>query len=238
VFQSKGNSHIDAHFFTDMQSGAFGQWVSQQTNWAINTLFYTYIKLRKGTSPQLLETKLPAFMDKYAGKDLKAAGLDRKLFLQAVPDIHLHSDLAMELSTNGSITYLYILGCIAGFILLLACINFMNLSTARSAKRAKEVGMRKVMGAYKTMIIKQFLSESLLLSLVSFVIAGGLTILLLPLFNHLTGKSLHLSSLADGQFVGSLFALILLTGLIAGSYPAFYLSSFQACTCSEREILQ
>lgn len=228
VFKSDQASHLNAHFFISMQSGSFGQWVSAQTNWLTNNLFYTYVKLRKEASPEILEAQFPAFMTRHAGEDMKATGLRRKLFLQAISDIHLNSNLDNEISPNGSITYLYILACIAGFTLLLACINFMNLATARSARRAREVGIRKVMGAYKATIVWQFLGESVLMSLASLILACGLVTLLLPVFNQLTGKALAFSIWQDYRLLGWPLGLTLLTGLLAGSYPAFYLSSFQS----------
>ncbi len=227
VFEPGGPSHIDANFFTAMPSGAFGRSVSNQTNWAINTLFHTYVKLRPGASPQALEAKLPAFIKRHGGADLEAAGLHRVLFLQAVASIHLESALYGEIGTNGSITYLYVLASIAAFTLLLACINFMNLSTARATRRAREVGIRKVMGGGKGSLIVQFLGESVLLSLLSLVVAVGLAVLALPVFAGLVGKPIAFSPAGHFSLAGWLLGLAVVTGLLAGSYPAFYLSAFQ-----------
>jgi putative ABC transport system permease protein len=227
VFKMEDPSHIDANFFTAMRSGEFGRAISGQTNWAINTLFHTYIKLRKGTSPKALAAKLPAFMARHGGNDLKAAGLRRVLFLQPVPDIHLKSALNGEISANSSVTYLYVLGSIAAFTLLLACINFMNLSTARASRRAREVGIRKVMGGEKGSLVAQFLGESVLLSLVSLLLALSMALLVRPLFNQLAEKNIRLSPVQDISLLAWMVGLAIVTGLLAGSYPAFYLSSFQ-----------
>ena len=146
---SKIKSHIPAHFFLSMRNGDVGTWVDVQKNWATNNIFHTYVKLKEGTNAEIFEKKLQAFIDRRGGKDQKELGIIRQLFIQPVTNIYLHSDLDNEIAPNGNITYLYILGSIALFVLLVACINFMNLSTARSLKRAKEVGVRKVLGAEK-----------------------------------------------------------------------------------------
>ncbi|HEY2348667.1 MAG TPA: ABC transporter permease, partial [Puia sp.] len=162
--ESHVKSHIPAHFFLSMRNGDVGTWVVNQTNWATNNIFYTYVKLKSGTDPDAFERKLDPFINRRAGRDLKEMGFIRELFIQKVPDIYLHSDLDNEIASNGNITYLYVLGSIAFFVLIIACINFMNLSTARSMKRAKEVGIRKVLGAEKKSLIWQFLGESVIMS--------------------------------------------------------------------------
>ena len=130
-------SHIPAHFFLSMRNSDIGTWVEQQTNWATNNIFHTYVKLKNGTNPVAFEKKLQPFIDNKAGTDLKALGISRQLFIQPLKSIYLHSDLENEIAANGNITYLYILGSIALFVLLIACINFMNLSTARSGKESE-----------------------------------------------------------------------------------------------------
>ncbi|MFN7118572.1 MAG: FtsX-like permease family protein [Saprospiraceae bacterium] len=191
---------------------------------ANNNIFFTYIRLKPGTNAAALEQKFPAFMEKYAKEDLAAAGFSKKEFLVPVPDIHLHTDLGFETGPKGNITFVYILASVAILTLLIACINFMNLSTARSGMRANEVGVRKVMGAEKSNLIRQFIGESILISLLSLLIAVVIVELFLPTFNRLTGKELSLFSQALDLlwFVG----IALITGLLAGSYPAFYLSAF------------
>jgi putative ABC transport system permease protein len=147
--------------------------------------------------------------------------------LMPLLDIHLYSHLADELGINGSIQDVYIFSAIAIFILLIACINFMNLSTACSANRAKEVGVRKVLGGLKNNLIAQFLIESLVACFLSFVIAMVIAALLLPLFNQLAGKQINASILLSPSILLGILLLLILVSLISGSYPAFFLSSFQ-----------
>ncbi len=141
--------------------------------------------------------------------------------------IHLHSNKSYEFEANGNMSYVYIFSVIAIFILLIACVNFMNLSTARSANRAKEVGIRKVAGSLRSNLITQFLTESVLVSFFSLLLALGIAALLLPLFNQLAGKHMSVLTLFSSWLLPVLIALVFVVGCIAGSYPAFYLSSFQ-----------
>ena len=202
-------------------------YIRARTDLASNNMFYTYFLLKEGSDPKKLEAKFPAFIDKYAGKDLKAMGFYKKQFLTALKDIHLHSDIKNNVTPSGSMTYLYILGSIALFTLLIACINFMNLSTARSSKRSAEVGVRKVLGAERNSLIRQFLGESLVMALIAFVFAIAITQLLLPLFGKVSGKVFSFSIQEHATLLLIFFGLTLITGLLAGSYPAFYLSSFR-----------
>lgn len=227
VFKTAGKSHIDGRFFMSLQSGTFGELARTWTDFAVNNIFYTYVKLKPGAYGPVLDSKFPAFVKKYESKNLEAAGFFKKHFLQQVTDIHLHSALDAEFSRNGSITYVYILILIAVFILAIACINFMNLSTARSSKRAVEVGIRKAVGAGNNSLIKQFISESVLASLVALLLAVVLLSLLLPLFNQLTGNDITLSVIAHPFYVTAFVSLALIAGVLAGSYPAFYLSAFR-----------
>ncbi|GAB4021875.1 ABC transporter permease [Spirosoma koreense] len=220
-------SHIDAKFFLPISAGWVGGFLrDSKLDFCCNNMFVTYLKLRPGADPAQLAKKFPAFMAKYASNDLKAVGFGKKLFLVPVPDLHLYDQIGTVVTPTNTRTYLYILASIAIFTLLIACINFMNLSTARSAKRAAEVGVRKVMGAERGSLIGQFLGESMVLSLLALVIALGLVMLSLPVFNQLTAKSLHFSELAEPRIILAFIGLALLTGLFAGSYPAFYLSLF------------
>jgi putative ABC transport system permease protein len=225
VFRVQDKSHVQAHLLLSMQNSDMGGWVTEQRNWATNNLFHTYIKLGPGTDVKTFESKLPGFLSRRGGNDLKAMGISKSLFLQPVTDIYLKSNIGNELSPNGSITYLYIFGSIGIFILLIACINFMNLSTARSEKRAKEVGIRKAMGAYRESLIYQFLGESMIMSVIALIVALGLIVLFLPVFNNLTGNEVKL--FAEPNFLIWMACVTLVTGLFAGLYPAFYLSSFR-----------
>ncbi len=187
---------------------------------------YTYIRLRKGSAPQELEDKMPEFLSRYMGEVLNRINVQFNPRLQPLSRIHLHSNLEAEIRANSDIRYIYIFSAIAVFVLVIACINFMNLSTARSASRAQEVGMRKVIGAQKRQLILQFLGESLLMAFLALLLAVVLVMVFLSFFNSLSGKQLSLSlgnPLAVLGFVG----VTLLVGLLSGSYPAFFLSSFE-----------
>ena len=220
-------SQIDARFFLSLGGGDIEQFMKQQTDMVSNNMFSTFFLLKPGTDAKKLEAKFPAFVDKYLGTGLKAAGFYKKQFLLPVKDIHLYAGMTNDISPVGSVTYLYILASIALFTLLIACINFMNLSTARSSKRSGEVGIRKVLGAEKSSLIKQFLGESLLMSLIAFCIALAITAVLLPDFSHVSGRNLSLDFGKDWLIIAGFLVLSIITGLLAGSYPAFYLSSFQ-----------
>ncbi|HXL55638.1 MAG TPA: ABC transporter permease, partial [Chitinophagaceae bacterium] len=220
-------SQIDARFFMSVQGGNIEQLIRQQTDMVGNNMFSTFFLLKPGADVTKLEAKFPAFVDKYIGTGLKAAGFYKKQFLIPVKDIHLHAGMPNDISPVGSVTYLYILASIALFTLLIACINFMNLSTARSSKRSAEVGIRKVLGAEKKSLVKQFLGESLLMSMIAFIIALAITKLLLPAFSQVSGKNLSLDFSQQWFILIGFLLLSVITGLLAGSYPAFYLSSFQ-----------
>ncbi|HVV04566.1 MAG TPA: FtsX-like permease family protein, partial [Puia sp.] len=235
VFKENHKSHIPAHFFMSMRNSDIGSWVNTQQSWATNNIFHTYVKLRPGTDPRIFEKRMIAFMDRHEGPELKAAGYLKVPFMQRMSDIYLHSSIGNEIAPNGNIRYLYIMGSIAAFILIIACINFMTLSTARSETRAREVGVRKVIGAERASLIGQFLGESFLLCLIALAIAFVLTQLLLPLFNELTQKELQLYS--NPGLVFWIAGLAIVTGLFAGLYPAFYLSSFQPAKVLKGKIL-
>ena len=214
------NTHFRFDFLASFESMPF--------KWATNTWrtqqFYTYVLLDKEYSQDQLNKKLSVFLKKHFGKQTNMA-----LHLQPIQDIHLFSrNYNYDLATNNSdITYVYIFSTIALFILAIACINFMNLSTARSAKRAKEVGIRKVVGANRSQLITQFLGEALLFSLFAAVLSVVLVLLFLPKFNGLAGKNI---TLTPGNFLfigGTLAGIILIVGFVSGSYPAFFLSRFQ-----------
>ncbi|HEU4859533.1 MAG TPA: ABC transporter permease [Chitinophagaceae bacterium] len=220
-------THIDARFFMSINGGGVAQSANQVTSLATNNMYYTYFLLKKGADAKQLEAKFPAFVDQYAGKDLKAMGFYKKQFLTPVRDVHLYANTTSNVTPGGSVTYLYIIASIAIFTLLIACINFMNLSTARSSKRSAEVGVRKVLGAEKNSLVRQFIGESILMSLIAFVFALVFAIVLLPFFSKLAHKEIVFSFEQHGVLLVGFFVLAILTGLIAGSYPAFYLSSFK-----------
>ena len=179
-------SQINARFLISIAGGGMEQFIKQQTDMVSNNMFNTYFLLKPGADAKKLEAKFPSFIDKYMRAGLKAAGFDKKQFLIAMKERHLYPGMSNDIIASGtvSVTYLYILGSIALFTLLIACINFMNLSTARSSKRSSEVGVRKVLGAERRSLVKQFLGESLLMSMMAFVIALAITKMLLPAFSH------------------------------------------------------
>ena len=206
-------------------------------SWLSNNTF-NYIMLKPGVRQAEMQKNVDATVARYIGrdleqqlhsslKDLESKGNHFIYHLMPLTDIHLRSDKSYEMEANGDITYVYIFSVIAVFILIIACVNFMNLSTARSANRAKEVGIRKVAGSLRLHLISQFLTESVLLSFFSLLFAIGMAALLVPLFNQLAGKEMSVTTLFSTWLFPVMIALVFLVGLLAGSYPAFYLSSFQ-----------
>ena len=224
---SKLPTHINARFFMSMSSGRYGGFVRRTTDFASNNMFLTYLMLKPGADAKALEKKLPVFVEKYMRKDLAAAGFNKKQFLLPIKDIHLHSGYESSVVPTGNLSYLYILASVAIFILLIACINFMNLATARSAKRAAEVGIRKVLGAEKKQLVRQFLGEALLLSMFSFLLALLMVQVLLPVFGRISAAHLSFSFTRHLPLIMGFILLAIITGLVAGSYPALYLSAFR-----------
>jgi putative ABC transport system permease protein len=227
-------SHFHYDIFLPMlqlkSSRATDEWLSHNYN--------TYVVLKEGADPARLEAKLPGMVEKYMAPLIKhVVDLDMKAFLKSggilgfsltpLTSIHLHSNRMAEMDANGNIQYVYIFSGIAVFILLIACINFMNLSTARSSNRAKEVGVRKVMGSLRGQLIMQFIVESTVISFIALLLAVGIAALILPWFNQLAGKEITLGFLSRPWLVPSLLVLGVVVGLMAGSYPAFFLSAFR-----------
>lgn len=226
VDESLGKSHIHAAFFLSLNG--YGEGIRSNNVWTGNNFTYSYLKLKPGASAAALEAKFPAFLNKYAQADLKSRGMEKKQFLQPITSVHTTSGYEVESGKVVSSSFLYILLLIAILIQVIACINFMNLSTARASKRAKEVGVRKVIGAGRRSLILQFLSESFSLSLIGVLIALPLLIVALPWLNQLTQANITLSFLTHYEIWLALAGVVLVTGLLAGSYPAFYLSAFDA----------
>jgi len=228
VDESLGKSHIHANIFITMNSGGMGEYVIKNQSWAGNNFANAYVKLVPNSDAASLEKKLPAFLNKYGQQQLKDLGMQKQLHLQPVTSIHTTSGYENEMNKTVSPSFLNILVLIALLIQLIACINFMNLSTARASKRAKEVGVRKVIGAGRNDLIKQFIGESFLLSLTAVLIALPLLLIALPYLNRITAADIQLFFLQDYRVWIMLAGLVLVTGLVAGSYPAFYLSAFRA----------
>lgn len=219
------NSHFTFDILCSFES-LYAQRGEAMEEWLSFNL-YTYVLIQENINIKELENKFPVLIDKHMGTELKAIGGKIEFFLQPLTQIHLHSHMENEMSANSDIAYIYIFSAIALFILIIACINFMNLATARSALRAKEVGIRKVIGAERKELIRQFLGESLIYSLFSMIVAIGLAHLVLPLFSSLSGRELSIDYFGMPWLIPGLIGMILFVGLAAGSYPALFLSSFQ-----------
>src|SRR5450432_1844069 len=228
IDESLGKSNIKTNMFLAMNSGGMGSYTYGNNQWAGNNYTTSFIKLRPDAKVADLEKKLPAFLNKYGGETMKAMGMYKELHLQPLLSIHTTAGIEHNMIEPVSSTFLYVMILIAILIQVIACINFMNLSTARASRRAKEVGVRKVIGAGKFALVKQFLAESLFLSLIGILIALPLLVLAMPFLNHITQTEIHLTLFRDFRLWIFLLILVLTTGLLAGSYPAFYLSAFQA----------
>ncbi|HWI90139.1 MAG TPA: FtsX-like permease family protein [Flavisolibacter sp.] len=230
-FQSNTHLHPNVliSFNTLKDSTIYGE-RNLQTSFGNNS-FYTYIVLPANYDPQKMQSRFSAFLDKYyhfpgEPADFKGSRTT-KLFLHKLTDIHLRSHLDDEIETNGDIKRVYIFSCIALFILLIACINYMNLSTARSVLRAKEIGIRKTVGAERKGIIFQFLSESVLVTVIAIILAITLTILLQPLVNKFSGQNISVDTLLRWQVILSIIIAPFAVGILSGLYPALFMSSFQ-----------
>jgi len=188
---------------------------------------FTYVLLKPGANVAAFNKKLLPLYDKYMAPIFGQYNIKIKYGVQPITAIHLYSDLQGEPGEPGSMSYVWIFSAVAFFMILIACINYMNLTTARSARRAKEIGIRKVTGSTKQQLVLQFLSESLLTSFVAVLLSVGLVILLLSSFNTISGKLFTLHTLLQPFNIFLLIGIVLFTGLVGGSYPAFYLSSFK-----------
>lgn len=188
---------------------------------------YTYVLLKPGVNVAAFNKKLADVYKNNVESIFKQFGATMYYDLQPITDIHLHSSLQWEPEELGNMSYIWIFASVAFFMLLIACINYMNLTTARSARRAKEIGIRKVTGSSRKQLILQFLSESLVTSLVSVLLSCLLVMLLMPVFNSISGKSFTIQTLFQPSNIILLLSIVLFTGLLGGSYPAFYLSGFK-----------
>ncbi|HEY4326943.1 MAG TPA: ABC transporter permease [Mucilaginibacter sp.] len=228
------NSHFHADAFMSMVTFVTS---STKQTWS-NVGYYTYVLLDKNADPKKLEAGFPSLVAKFVVPEIQhdmgvsiaeaQKSVNSFLFvLQPLTDIHLHSAMKYEYESNGDIHYVYIFGALALFILLLACINFTNLSTASATRRSKEIGIRKVLGSEKNKLVSQFLIESVMLTFLAVLFAIGFVYLLLPYFNDLSGKQITIWLFLTYKAVIIELMLTIIVGLIAGIYPAFFLSSFQ-----------
>ncbi len=214
------NSHLDFDLIIPLSNYKDRSWM---TTW-INNGIYTYVLLDPHTTGAQIEQQLPAFMEKYMGGDMRKFGFHFSLSLTPLKEVYFEN-AAFDAVKHGDKTVVYIFLSVAVLILLIACINFMNLSTIRAAERSKEVGLRKVLGALRYNLVWQFIGESLLLTTISCLLSVGLLLLVMPWYNQLLGYSLTVSWNAWPIYL-FLIGVILIVGFLAGSYPAFFLSAF------------
>ncbi len=225
-------SHIGFDFLCSLELLDF----DSQPNY-VGFSVHTYVSLEKGVSPEAVEQKMPALVKHYAAGQIESqtgvsfeaytqAGNGYNYFLQPITDIHLKSHLAGEIKPNGNILYVYIMIAIAVFIIVIACINFINLATSQSVKRAREVGIRKIIGSTRGPLVRQFLIESLIMGLISTIFAAVLIQIFLPVFNQLQSKQLQINYIQNPLNLILLLFIGLVVGLAAGIYPALFLSSY------------
>ncbi len=228
------NTHFQFTSFVPLVEDEY----AQEDTWTGNQNWNTYLLLKEGVNVDEVVPLVNKMLDRHLGPQLQAAigktidefnkeGNLFKASLIALPDIHLHPARIGELYGSGNIQYVYIFSAIAACILFIAIINFMNLATARSTNRAREVGMRKVMGSMKSALVGQFITESLLTCAAAMVLAIGITIAIFPFFNELTGRTIDPSIMMTPPVIAALFVTAVVVGVLSGFYPAFYLSSFQ-----------
>ncbi|TMI93505.1 MAG: FtsX-like permease family protein [Bacteroidetes bacterium] len=224
-------SHIHYDFWLTMTG--YELWKGEQSGWGSSN-YYTYVLLKPGADATKFQSKLKLILTKYylpmllqdGNKDADQFTQKAKLLAQPITDVHLYSYNIDDGLEKGDIRFVWLFGAIAGFILVIACINFINLSTAKSANRAREVGLRKVVGSHRLSLIKQFLTESLLFSVLSFVLGIFLAALFLPAFNKMFAKTLSIPWMA-WWLLPVIIAAAIIIGIIAGLYPSFYLSAFK-----------
>jgi putative ABC transport system permease protein len=235
------NSHLHFDFLASMSSYAF---VDQQ-GW-LNNNFYTYLLLQEGFPAEQFEAKLPGIVEKYVRpvierflntpwEELEKRGAKYEYILQPLTDIHLHSNLTAEIEPNSDIAYVYIFSLIAAGILFIACINFTNLATARSANRLKEIGVRKTLGSSRKQLIKQFLTESVLMTTIAVFLSLIVIEIAIPFFGDLVNKELNLDYFSNIYSIPLLILFIIIVGTLAGAYPALYLSSFNPARVLKKE---
>ncbi|GAB3220216.1 ABC transporter permease [Algoriphagus aestuariicola] len=223
------NSHFHVDFLGSMIPVVqfYGGQEAFMSNFGSNN-FSTFVKLAEGVDYKAFEAKLPAMIDRRMGENQAGIPMSKgtALTLWPITDVHLYSNLASEIEPNGNFDYVIVYLAVALFILLIACINFMNLSTARSSLRSMEVGLRKVMGADKSVLVRQFMGESFVMTFFAMLLAIVLVYLFLPIFSDFTDKPLSLNFFLHPEYLLAIFGLAAFVGLISGSYPALFLSGF------------
>jgi putative ABC transport system permease protein len=227
VFKRDFTSHFNPRFFASNNSSGIREHYAAVKSWVTDDNYYLYIRLRHGADPAKVNKELIAYDQNHAGDEMKASGLTIANKLQPLKDIYLHSGQYQDYIEHGDLNYLYLLGCITLAVLLLGCINFINLSTAQAIDRAREVGVRRVMGADRRQIRVQFLVETAIISLFALFLGLLAAFLLVPVFNDITGRQLSFAAPENRTLLLWMLMITLITGLLAGIYPAFYLSSFK-----------
>jgi putative ABC transport system permease protein len=220
------NSHLIFDMLISMSTFLKSNQNGGSDNWGSFYIF-TYVLLKPGTDARTFEKKLVPMYDKYMASIFSKFNVTMHYGVQPITDIHLHSNLEREPEESGSMSYIWIFSAVSFFMILIACINYMNLTTARSARRAKEIGIRKVAGSTRKQLIWQFLTESLVTAFVALFFSVILVAVLLNLFNSLSGKAFTSETLLQPFNIILVVSIVLFTGLVGGSYPAFYLSGFQ-----------
>lgn len=219
-----GKTHLRPNFILSMSSTGMGTYVLTENEWAGDNFIHTYIELSPGSNPAELIKKLPDFLQRHGAEQLAAGNMDKTLGLFPLKDVNLKSsEYSFALSDVSDINYLYLLIAIGIFIQLMACINYINLTTAQAIRRAKEIGVRKVNGASSQSLMYQFITESIFFALLAVLFAIPILIFSLPYLNQLFGSTLQLQDVMTFQMLISIFSLGLITGIISGAYPAFYL---------------
>ncbi|QNF31594.1 ABC transporter permease [Adhaeribacter swui] len=228
VFKDVGQTHIKANMFLAERTLKYSAIDSANYSW-FGMNWFTYILLDSPRQEKTFQSKLDRLYNQEVAPWTEKYNVSARLkfMLQPIAAIHLNPDRTYDISPAGNKSYVYIFGLVAVFILLIACINYMNLATARSTKRAREVGLRKVVGAHRSQIIWQFVGESVIITLLAILLAVAAVEIMLPFFNGLTGKNFTHGAFLQFSFIGTLAAIVLFVGLIAGSYPAFFLSRFK-----------
>ncbi|MBC7923514.1 MAG: ABC transporter permease, partial [Ferruginibacter sp.] len=220
------NSHLQFGLLVSFPTLAQGKNRNLEEDWGWYN-FFTYVLLRPNADPKAVEAKLPAFVERHKGDEMRKNNYGEKFILQPLSDIHLDSSIAYEVEVRGDRKSVYFLAIVAAFILLIAWVNYVNLSTAKATERAKEVGVRKVTGASRSQLIRQFLLESVFLNALAVLLAGLVTAAFLPFFGQLVGKKLPFSLLEDLPFTLGMLAALGTGTLLSAFYPAFVLSSFR-----------
>ena len=220
--------HLEPSYFISMSNNQWNNFFNRdRTNWVGNNLVFTYLKLQSGADPDAVDEQIHQVFLKYGSEQMEAMGLSKEMDLQPITSTHTDTDFLINTPGTNSLTYIYVLAFIGIIILLLACVNYINLSTAKAGKRALEVGIRKVMGVSHRGLMKQFLSESILLVFISLLISLLLAKLALPFFNNLIDNPVHLDTESISIVLMYMLIFLVFTGLIAGLYPALYMASFK-----------